>query len=92
MIIKVTVLLLFLIILTDTPPCNDGDVRLVDGRNQSHGRVELCTLDIWGTVCDDGWDDKDAQVVCRQLGYPCKYSVPMFFNVVITFFSWMEYW
>ena len=44
-------------------------VELVDGNNTYEGRVEITYGRIKGTVCDNGWDDNDAAVVCRMLGY-----------------------
>ena len=33
------------------------------------GRVEIFWNNRWSTICDNGWDDNDAVVVCKQLGY-----------------------
>ena len=49
--------------------CKSGDLRVVNGANVREGRVEICSDEQWGTICDDSWDALDASVACYQLGY-----------------------
>ena len=35
----------------------------------SEGRVEIRFHDSWGTICDDHWTLREANVVCRSMGF-----------------------
>ena len=43
----------------------------LDGGSSSHeGRLQVTYYGLWGTVCDDGFTDAAASVVCRNIGFP----------------------
>ncbi|CAL4066625.1 unnamed protein product, partial [Meganyctiphanes norvegica] len=44
-------------------------VRLVGGDDADSGHLEVLVNGVWGYVCSSMFDDYDAKVVCRQLGY-----------------------
>ena len=49
--------------------CTEDTVRLVNGSTEQEGRIEVCVNGVWGSICDQGWDTDDGDVVCQQLGY-----------------------
>ncbi|KAF0300654.1 Protein bark beetle [Amphibalanus amphitrite] len=44
-------------------------VRLVGGRTEREGRLQVLIDNEWGTVCSRGWSILNAALVCRQMGW-----------------------
>jgi len=53
------------------PPgvCTQGAIRIAETSPSTFGVIEICINGAWGAVCSDEWDNLDARVTCRQLGY-----------------------
>ena len=78
------------------PLCNETEIRLVnddghvwelglagqDSNLTIEGRVEICVNGMWSTVCDNGWDVSDAEVVCRQLNLTSECEI-----IIITIYT-----
>lgn len=57
----------------------EGMVRFVDRVNvngYATGTLQVFCEGAWGAVCSLNFDDRDAQVACRQLGFPSGMNLP----------------
>lgn len=54
------------VIPKDLPP--PVPIRLLGGRTEHEGRLQVMLDGKWGTVCDYGWTIIDAALACHQLG------------------------
>ena len=47
------------------------ELKLMGSRHEASGFLlgRYRSTDEWGAICDDGWDDRDARVACRHLGF-----------------------
>ena len=49
--------------------CREGELRLVGGKNDKEGDVQLCQQGVWAYVHDYDWFSDEARVVCQELNY-----------------------
>ena len=52
-----------------TPTAGVVTVYLVDGEDPMHGRVVVNYGNVNGTICNRGFDDNAARVICLMMGY-----------------------
>ena len=66
--------------------CVNGSVRLTyPNRYYFYGHVQVCIGGVWGSICRNRyWDNNDASVLCKQLGFS-PYGRPIILdnNIII---------
>ncbi|XP_052818375.1 low-density lipoprotein receptor-related protein 4-like [Mya arenaria] len=64
---------------TDKISCRSNvKIRLAGTKSASQGRIEISVNNgvTWGKICNDRFDDKDANVVCGMLGFQRSHAIP----------------
>ncbi|XP_060591771.1 sushi, von Willebrand factor type A, EGF and pentraxin domain-containing protein 1-like [Ruditapes philippinarum] len=51
-------------------PLDITEIKLSGGNSTSNGRVEIKSIDTWGTVCDHGFGKNEAETICTMIGFP----------------------
>ncbi len=55
--------------------CIEDDVRIFSMAGYDRfqefvsGEAQICLNSIFVSICDDSWDNSDASVICRQIGF-----------------------
>lgn len=70
-----------------TELCTNGTIQLRGSSYATYGRVEICMSGNWGTVCNAFWDDRDASVICRQLGFAPHGMLITILSKTVTWFT-----
>ena len=55
-------------------------MRLADSGNPLQGRLEVLYRGVWGTVCDNNFDDNAAKVACYTIGFGYDFIVLSFLS------------
>ena len=67
--------------------CTNGNVRLTQGRNETEGILQLCVNNQMSLVCKANWTAREAQVLCRSIGYPFK-GERIHMHIIIMISKW----
>ena len=49
--------------------CTEGEVRLLGGPDKFSGILTVCVNGTFSLVCENYFDYRDANVICRQAGF-----------------------